>query len=225
MNAPPPPYTPPPVRSTTAKTWTIVIGLLLFFVLLCGGLGVYGFGKVKEMTKQDPKPMSGFGKPRVAKKLKGGWMTYAFADLGMEADFPNPPAPGKIEWTAEQRLVTKAWSLYELNTMTSLVEIEATEYVLDIVYTSEELAEMLLESYKSVHPSVREELSDVKVGNLPAKKQRLEFEVEGQGNVAEAYHFVQGKRAMGIRFSYPSLLATEARSEIDRILKSVRFEN
>jgi hypothetical protein len=224
VNVPPPPYAPPPTRSTNGKTWAIVLSLLLFSLLACGGLGFYGFGKVKQMSKQDPKPMAGYGKPRVVKKLKDGWATYALKDLGMEIDFPDAPVPAKIEWTPGQRVVTTAWSYYELDADFTFAEVDATEYILDIAYTREELAESFLESFKTVYPSVTEELRQTTIADLPALKQRLEYKIDGESYITEAYHFLQGKRAMGIRFGYALLLASEAHPEIDRILKSVRFK-
>lgn len=223
LNPPPPQYAPPSPdknrRSCMIAAAIIVGGLLI--VIAAVAFGVY---KVSELAKSDPKPFPGYGKPKLVKKLSEGWGLYSIPDLGYQIELPSKPKPEKPEWSSEHRILVKAWSNYTLEGNSFGFDMDGYEFRLP--YTKEEMAEDQKETYagEPALKNLRSATEPATVGGKDAILQVFNYEQDGEPSITKIYHLNDGDRSLALYFHYWKPLAAEVTKDIQRVVKSVKFD-
>jgi tryptophan-rich sensory protein len=222
---PPPIYAVPPSPDRSRRSCLIAAAIVLGLGLLAVAAVIFGVYKISELAMTDPKPLPGYGKPKLVKKLASGWGIYSFPDLGYRVELPDKPKPEEPKWEDGQSLLVKGWSNYTLEG--SSVSVDLDGYDFRVPNSLEEAAEEQKAIYAAMKnlKNLRSEIKPARVADKDALLQVMTYAIDGEPSMAKIYHFNHKGRSLAIYFFYWKPLASDATKEIARVLKSVKFES
>lgn len=215
---------PPPVKPNR----TLLYVFLTIAAVLVGlfGLAAFGLVRLSEMASKDPKPFPGFGKPKLVKRLKEGWATYAFSDLGYQITLPAKPKVevGDGTWSADQRLVTAGWACYDASIDEYGVTFDGYDFRVDYPLTTWAKGQASRYRRNDDLKNVNYTLKPGRVGGERALVQEFAYQQQDRDAETRIYFVERSGRSYSFQFHFWADSPRRVRDGVQRIVDSVTFD-